>query len=130
MSRTQAENHTHQYTAGGDRYRCPVFGCWWTATGAQALHMTRQSWVCALGKCQQEVCPSPATCDHGCHPRVIGQAITEMYASTPETPQDALAAAIASAVLAWAAGTPEGPRAALDAAETFLAREPPPREQE
>ena len=32
-----ADAHAHEYTTNGDRYRCPVVGCWWTATGLQAL---------------------------------------------------------------------------------------------
>jgi hypothetical protein len=29
--------HGHQYTTNGDRYGCPVRGCWWIATGLQAM---------------------------------------------------------------------------------------------
>jgi hypothetical protein len=29
--------HWHQHTTNGDRYGCPAPGCWWTATGLQAM---------------------------------------------------------------------------------------------
>ena len=29
--------HAHQYDTNGNHYRCPVDGCWWKATGIQAM---------------------------------------------------------------------------------------------
>lgn len=28
--------HAHQHDTNGNRYRCPVDGCWWTGTGVQS----------------------------------------------------------------------------------------------